>query len=137
MPRHKKIQTHHYWWRIIRSTFGGRCQDCGEIAPLTSPKKQFDIHHIDGNRDNNTLKNLLLVCRRCAGKRHKFLRSGLLRGIISLKILERWEAEAKWDALWKRSKEEQNLIDSLDEDKEQEKRLKDVEDIIRIMMETT
>jgi 5-methylcytosine-specific restriction endonuclease McrA len=28
------------------------------------------IHHIDGNRDNNNLENLTLICPSCHGKTH-------------------------------------------------------------------
>lgn len=40
----------------------GMCQVCGEEAT--------SVHHIDKNKDNNLLYNLLLVCRRCHGLLH-------------------------------------------------------------------
>ena len=37
----------------------GLCQRCGQI-PLTP-----EVHHIDGDRDNQEMDNLVLLCRPC------------------------------------------------------------------------
>ena len=44
-----------------------RCQDCGKIG-----KKRSDLicHHIDFNKKNCSLSNLILLCRSCHMKRH-------------------------------------------------------------------
>ena len=44
-----------------------KCQDCGKIG-----KKRSDLicHHIDFNKKNCLLSNLILLCRSCHMKRH-------------------------------------------------------------------
>lgn len=43
---------------------GSKCYICGE-------KENIDVHHIDGDRANNQLKNLIPVCRYCHIGIHK------------------------------------------------------------------
>jgi hypothetical protein len=38
------------------------CESCGFVA---KHKCQLDIHHIDGNHDNNTENNLQTLCANC------------------------------------------------------------------------
>lgn len=40
-----------------------KCVECGF-------KKRLQVHHIDLDGTNNSLKNLTLLCRKCHGKRH-------------------------------------------------------------------
>lgn len=42
-----------------------RCQDCGEDDVTL-----LGIHHIDENRENNSLQNLVTLCEGCHGDRH-------------------------------------------------------------------
>ncbi len=42
------------------------CQECG--LKRKEIKKQLDVHHIDFNKNNNHLKNLITLCRSCHGK---------------------------------------------------------------------
>ena len=41
-----------------------KCQICGKDGKL-------DVHHIDGNYQNNTIGNLMILCRSCHMKIHK------------------------------------------------------------------
>lgn len=40
------------------------CQDCGTADDI------LDVHHKDRNRENNSLDNLVLLCRPCHQRRH-------------------------------------------------------------------
>ena len=39
------------------------CDICGKVGKM-------DVHHIDGNRNNNTAENLIVICRSCHMKIH-------------------------------------------------------------------
>jgi len=52
--------------RLIRERNGYRCVDCGREG-------RFDIHHIDGSKDNHHPDNLVHVCRKCHKARHRIL----------------------------------------------------------------
>jgi len=41
------------------------------VCNLCGSTKDLIVHHIDGDRDNNSLSNLLPVCRECHEKIHK------------------------------------------------------------------
>lgn len=43
---------------------GHRCEECGNTEWLGQPIK-LEVHHIDGDRSNNTLDNLKLLCPNC------------------------------------------------------------------------
>lgn len=43
-----------------------RCMDCGE-----KNRSKLVVHHLDGNKYNNNLDNLLTLCRKCHGFRHR------------------------------------------------------------------
>ena len=40
-----------------------KCEKCGSI-------ENIDVHHIDGNRNNNTPENIMVLCRSCHMKEH-------------------------------------------------------------------
>jgi len=40
------------------------CEICGSI-------KSLDRHHIDGNQNNNSIENIMIVCRSCHMKLHR------------------------------------------------------------------
>jgi 5-methylcytosine-specific restriction endonuclease McrA len=41
-----------------------RCESCGQTEWLGQPIP-LELHHIDGNRNNNQLSNLQLLCANC------------------------------------------------------------------------
>lgn len=53
----------HYRQRAL-NTKANVCAICG-IDHWNGIKITLDVHHIDGNRDNNKLDNLLVVCPNC------------------------------------------------------------------------
>jgi hypothetical protein len=50
-----------------------KCQHC-----YTRTKRRLDIHHIDGNKLNNLLSNLITLCRSCHLKEHHKMRKQLV-----------------------------------------------------------
>lgn len=43
---------------------GHKCENCGNSEWFDQPIK-LEVHHIDGNRTNNNLENLQLLCPNC------------------------------------------------------------------------
>jgi 5-methylcytosine-specific restriction endonuclease McrA len=66
----KLVSSLTYYYVIVRAFYQGKCQRCGRIAPLENIKRSFGIHHKDGNKNNNSLENLELLCRKCHSKDH-------------------------------------------------------------------
>jgi hypothetical protein len=50
-----------------------KCQECN-----IRTKRRLDIHHIDGNKLNNSLSNLITLCRSCHLKKHHQMRKQLV-----------------------------------------------------------
>jgi hypothetical protein len=46
------------------------CQECGRDL-IASTKYEWCCHHIDHNRENNTIDNLTLLCKSCHQKEHE------------------------------------------------------------------
>lgn len=44
------------------------CEKCGST-------KSIDVHHIDGDRNNNTPGNLMVLCRSCHMKEHRMVKT--------------------------------------------------------------
>lgn len=42
----------------------------GDDCHLCGPVDSVVVHHVDGDRTNNSLENLIPVCRSCHGKIH-------------------------------------------------------------------
>lgn len=53
---------------------GAKCDVCNLLYKDPS---EFDIHHIDGDSSNTTLRNLTLVCKNCHGRVHGRVRNKL------------------------------------------------------------
>ncbi|MBA7490697.1 hypothetical protein ES702_01238 [subsurface metagenome] len=41
------------------------------ICEICNSDKNLEVHHIDGNRNNNILDNLKVLCRSCHSKEHR------------------------------------------------------------------
>ena len=59
----KTLQVRH-----IFEKFGNVCQECGYSHTAENGKGPFEIHHIDGNHDNNEELNLTVLCLNCHWK---------------------------------------------------------------------
>ena len=55
--------------RDIRQRDGLKCQNCGELQKQY--KIKLHIHHIDYDKENNALDNLISLCKSCHGKTNK------------------------------------------------------------------
>ena len=71
--------------RIAFKSYDWKCHVCGFAEDLEYTKGTkllkfpviLDVHHVDGNRTNNEVSNLIILCPTCHAKIH--------RGIISIK----------------------------------------------------
>ena len=68
----KEIQPPHYgaieknYRQIAFRKYGKSCADCG----YNKHEQALEVHHIDGNRENNRAKNLKVLCRNCHAIAH-------------------------------------------------------------------
>jgi len=51
-----------YWFKELKK--GESCRMCGS-------KIDLQVHHIDENRQNNQMSNLIILCRSCHSKQHR------------------------------------------------------------------
>jgi 5-methylcytosine-specific restriction endonuclease McrA len=56
---------------VVWDKHEGHCAQCGSI-------RYTEIHHVDGNRGNNRLENLTLLCKKCHTAAHIHLNGGYL-----------------------------------------------------------
>lgn len=65
----KQIQPPHYsdakraYRTLALRTYGEQCQDCGYDKYV----QILEVHHIDGDRTNNKIENLRVLCKNCHG----------------------------------------------------------------------
>ena len=64
---------------LVLAHFGNKCQRCGST-------KDLELHHIDGNRENNNPSNLILLCLKC--HRYKFHNWGNTEKRTTVQIYE-------------------------------------------------
>ena len=50
---------------------GHKCECCG-LSEWNNLPINFELHHIDGNRTNHSLENLLLICPNCHSQTETF-----------------------------------------------------------------
>lgn len=48
-----------FWSRV--------CRSCG----TKEPEKRFEVHHVDGDRSNNSVLNLAVLCQKCHREHHR------------------------------------------------------------------
>ena len=59
------IQTNKIRAKLIREGYKEyKCEMCGQTTWLNNPIP-LEVHHIDGNRHNNTIENFQLLCSNC------------------------------------------------------------------------
>jgi len=51
---------------LVRTKFGNKCYLCG--VPQQECLRKLDVHHIDGNKHNLELTNLVPLCQKCHGE---------------------------------------------------------------------
>jgi len=51
-----------------------KCSVCGIKQKVQNGRSIICLHHIDGNRTNNDIKNLIAVCYKCHAEKHKQMR---------------------------------------------------------------
>lgn len=55
--------------QVALNTLGKKCANCGYSAD----EDALEVHHIDKNRDNNNITNLIVLCSNCHSILHKIL----------------------------------------------------------------
>jgi 5-methylcytosine-specific restriction endonuclease McrA len=50
--------------QILVNALGGKCSKCGSTERL-------EVHHIDGNHENNIISNTTVLCKKCHSKTRK------------------------------------------------------------------
>jgi len=60
-------------WRLVLER-GNRCDCCLNTSWMGKPIN-LEVHHIDGNRHNNTKPNISLLCLNCHSQTSNFRRS--------------------------------------------------------------
>jgi hypothetical protein len=80
--------------KVLMFLFGNECQECGTSNKWNGKLLTFEVHHKDGNSDNNFPENLLLLCPNCHSqtgtyngkskntKRNKYFRSKYKAAIV-------------------------------------------------------
>ncbi|MFN8354604.1 MAG: HNH endonuclease signature motif containing protein [Spirosomataceae bacterium] len=62
---HPTFQTHKLKLRILKEKLKPhQCESCGLIEWFGNPIP-LELHHVDGNRSNNSFENLQLICPNC------------------------------------------------------------------------
>jgi 5-methylcytosine-specific restriction endonuclease McrA len=53
--------------RLAFNSLSNKCSDCGN-----EDERVLEVHHIDENRKNNNIENLVILCANCHKIRHNF-----------------------------------------------------------------
>lgn len=64
-PHYGTSEGRELYKNLIKNTKNPVCNGCGEDTDFL-----LQVHHIDGNRNNNVEENLEIVCANCHVKRH-------------------------------------------------------------------
>lgn len=75
-PKHQQTLRQHHsnksfggLWDVVLDRDAHQCQHCG--VPKQEGKRNLVVHHKDENRDNNTMENLITLCRACHAAVHR------------------------------------------------------------------
>lgn len=76
-----EIQPSHYglgnglngYRKLAFDTYENKCSDCGYNEYI----EVLQVHHIDHNRNNNTINNLIILCPTCHHVKHFILKTGI------------------------------------------------------------
>lgn len=60
--RQRKLTYMEHYLRPWRKYLKDACEQCGFVA---EDRRQLDVHHIDGDKQNNNLSNLQTLCPPC------------------------------------------------------------------------
>lgn len=75
-------EDHEAWWpgpysfhfpeisRALRKASGFRCENCGRLCVGVYDPRLL-VHHIDRDKRNDELENLIVLCDPCHGRRHR------------------------------------------------------------------
>jgi len=56
-----------------------KCEVCGLLGEYNGKPLTLELHHIDGDRKNNSLENLQILCPNCHSQTHTYRRKKSLR----------------------------------------------------------
>lgn len=62
--------------RFILEERGPKCEKCGYNKVLENERIAIEVHHMDGNRGNNTKNNLQILCLNCHFETNNFRFNG-------------------------------------------------------------
>jgi len=54
--------------RVIVAWLGKRCHSCGKSEAF----ERLDVHHINGDKEDNRLQNITVLCKECHRKKHGY-----------------------------------------------------------------
>lgn len=49
-----------------------KCSECGNTGEWNGKKLRLELHHIDGNHNNNKIENLTFLCPNCHSQTHNY-----------------------------------------------------------------
>ena len=61
------------YYNKARAYYGNTCMDCG----WNKYSEVLQVHHLDENRKNNSIENLIVLCPTCHNSRHFLNNTGL------------------------------------------------------------
>ena len=70
--------------KAIINLRGRKCENCGMVEWLGQPIN-LEIHHIDGNHNNNELENIQLLCPNCHSYTNNYCGKNINNGKVKVK----------------------------------------------------
>jgi Zn finger protein HypA/HybF involved in hydrogenase expression len=87
----KSDKSRRKWLVEVR---GYRCEECG-LSDWREQPLALELHHVDGDTDNNTAENLKLLCPNCHSQTHTFRRRNVAKNGKRQEIRRKRYAEGK------------------------------------------